>query len=484
MSRLPLIRFEKTTLDIVYPDVGREDLEKALAELKSTKKQWEKEIADKKTLYANTATASGVDKSVLVRAEGLVSSIDQNIRTVEEYKRFPEKLAKYLTWKERYATQLLCNITTIQNMLDGFITRNAIRFKAWIEFMELIKNILKGWQLIPSLFYANEAECGVCRNERYDAKHFKFKLISAIIPPLPIIKFPKWPDIILDLHNVRMGIRIAMPEFVFTPTPIVLPRLPKLALPGTPTLGITLPSLPTLPSIPPLPNLPDLPSLPSINLPELPPPPTIPKLFGSIKFTLNILKIVAKIMCIMRTNPFVPEWRAGDQIAQITERQGKLKIDFLSIEFPQFNASFVDAIKVTTFVNFEFQVDFLLEMAKSTFEPINSFSSNLSNLLPNATQGIIPGNVDLRGLNPGNTEITIPGPTSMSNDNPFVKQYAKSLAQAFTQTIRQGQSFANERASYEEIRDHLADELAHTHAAPGSPGFAILQEMRDGLAKR
>jgi hypothetical protein len=88
----------------------------------------------------------------------------------------------------------------------------------------------------------------------------------------------------------------------------------------------------------------------------------------------------------MRTNPFVPEWRAGDQIAQITERQGKLKIDFLNIEFPQFNASFVDAIKVTTFVNFEFQVEFLLEMAKATFEPINSFSSNLSNLIPNATQ--------------------------------------------------------------------------------------------------
>lgn len=69
MSRLPLIRFEKTTLDITYPDIGGEDLEKALSELKSTKKQWEKEIADKKALYASTATVAGVDKSVIVRAE-------------------------------------------------------------------------------------------------------------------------------------------------------------------------------------------------------------------------------------------------------------------------------------------------------------------------------------------------------------------------------------------------------------------------------
>lgn len=412
-----------------------------------------------------------------------MGSINQNIRTVEDYKKFPEKLSKYLTWKERYASQLLCNITAIQNMLDGFITKNAIRFKAWIEFFELIKNILKGWQLIPDLFYANEAECGVCRNERYDAKHFIFKLIKAIIPPLPIIKFPKWPDIILDLHNVRLGIRIAMPEFVFHPTPIVLPRLPKLSLPGTPSLGIGLPSIPTLPNLPPLPNLPDLPTLPLINLPELPPPPTIPKLFGAIKFTLNILKILAKIMCIMRTNPFVPEWRAGDQIAQITERQGKMKLDFLNIEFPQFNASFVDAIKVTTFVNFEFQIDFLLEMAKSTFEPINSFSSNLSNLIPNATQGIIPKDVNLRELNPGHTEINV-GPTGMDTKNPFVKQYAQTLARAFVTTIAQGQAYANERAVYEDIRDELADELAHTHATPGTPGFAILEEMRDGLRVR
>lgn len=484
MSRLPLIKFEKTTLDISYPDIGKEDLIKAKTSLLATKAQWEREIASKKKLYESTATAEGVDKSVLVRADALVGSIDQNIRTIENYQKWPEKLSKYLTWKERYASQLLCNITAIQNMLDGFITKNAIRFKAWVEFFELLKNILKGWQIIPELFYANEAECGVCRNERYDAKHFIFKLIKAVIPPLPIIKFPKWPDIVLDLHSVRLGLRVPMPEFVFHPTPIVLPKFPDLRLPGTPSVGLNLPSIPTLPELPNLPNLPDLPTLPVITLPELPPPPTIPKLFGSIKFTLNILKIVAKILCIMRINPFVPEWRAGDQIAQITERQGKLKLDFLNIEFPQFNASFVDAIKVTTFVNFEFQIDFLLEMSKATFEPVNSFSSNLSNLLPNMTQGVIPNKVDLSPINPGHTEIEVPGPTGSNIDRSMVREYAKTLAGAFLQTIAQGQQYANEEATYEDVRENLADELTNVHATPGTPGFAILQEMKDGLGNR
>lgn len=383
MSRIPLIKFEPTTLNITYPDIGKEDLNKIQKEYEATRAQWQKEINDKKKLYATLGTREGLDTSVVVEAEALVSGIDGNIRMIESYKKFPDQLAKYLTWKERYAKQLLCNITAIQAMLDTFISSNAQRFKAWVEFGEMLKNILKGWQLIPDLFYKYDAECGVCRNERHDAKQFKFKLISSIIPPLPIIKFPKWPDIILDLHNVRMGLRIAIPEFSFTPTPIVLPTLPKLQLPTLPRVGFTLPGIPTLPALPPLPELPNLPSLPTITLPELPPPPTVPKLFGSIKFTLNILKIVAKVMCLMRTNPFVPEWRAGDQIAQITERQGKLGIDFLNIEFPQFNASFVDAIKVTTFVNFEFQIDFLIEMARATFEPISNFTANMSSVVSN-----------------------------------------------------------------------------------------------------
>jgi hypothetical protein len=67
--------------------------------------------------------------------------------------------------------------------------------------------------------------------------------------------------------------------------------------------------LPLLPRIE-LMELPELPSLPKIELPNLPPPPKLPKLFSSIEVFLNILKIITKLMCILKTSPFVPEWRA------------------------------------------------------------------------------------------------------------------------------------------------------------------------------
>lgn len=130
-----------------------------------------------------------------------------------------------------------------------------------------------------------------------------------IIPKIPIIQFPKWPDIILDLHNVRAGMTIYIPDIKVNLRPLILPSLPKLTLPTIPNVNLNLPALPQLPRIV-IPELPDLPSLPTIKLPDLPPPPKIPKLFASLEAILNILKLVTKIMCILKQSPFVPEWRA------------------------------------------------------------------------------------------------------------------------------------------------------------------------------
>ena len=88
-----------------------------------------------------------------------------------------------------------------------------------------------------------------------------------------------------------------------------------------------LPNIPILEDYS-LPELPELPSLPVVDLPDLPPPPTLPRLFAELESLVKILKLVTKVMCILKSSPFVPEWRAGDQIAFITERTGFLPSDF------------------------------------------------------------------------------------------------------------------------------------------------------------
>ncbi len=155
----------------------------------------------------------------------------------------------------------------------------------------LIKAILKSWQIFIDVFNGYEAECHECKNERQDLQNFTFSLIGSILPSAPVIQFPKWPDIILDLHNVRAGMTVTVPDLEMNMRPIVLPTLPELTLPrpnislsANANFGVSfdIPEIPLLPEFS-IPELPDIPGLPTIELPDLPPPPKIPKLFGAME---------------------------------------------------------------------------------------------------------------------------------------------------------------------------------------------------------
>lgn len=306
----------------------------------------------------------------------------QNLRRIEEYRRFPDKLQKYVHWKQRYLYQILCNIEALEQMTFGWLYDNGIRFQKWAELYALVKAIADSWQPLLDIFADTHAQCGVCRNERYNAQYWKYKLISLILPQIPVIRFPKWPDIILDLSDVRMGMEIVVPDFVVRLSPLRLPNLPNFSLPNSPHLSITLPKLPVLPPLPNLPDLPDLPSLPTFKLPDLPPPPKIPKLAGSIKAFLKIMKLIAKMYCYYQNTFLVPEWQVGDVIAQRTERQGTLPFDFLDIQFPQISLPSIKEIRIATHLNLELKADFLAEFAEAAVRPLNRFTNDLQSIIP------------------------------------------------------------------------------------------------------
>ncbi len=385
ISNMPIIKIEPQKVNFNAPWIDKATLDKAIKDFQSAKVQWTGEL-DRAKKQWNIDSYNCVETSQteacknVANVQSLINSIDKNIEILERYKKIPEDIFKMVKIKEVRIEQILCNLETISKITGWRIWDNWKRFKAWVELYILIKAILKSWQLLVDVFIDYDAECHECKNERYDLLYFIWKLISAAMPKIPVIQFPKWPDIYLDLHNIRVSIIIWLPEFEFNLRPILIPPLPRLYLPDSPNVALNLPSLPLLPIFE-LAQLPELPSLPSIELPNLPPPPKLPKLLSAIEAFLNILKIITKVMCILKTSPFVPEWRAWDQIAFITERSGYLAIDFLDMSLPQFSFPFVDAIKVTTFVNLEFEVEFLVEMARQTALPINTFTNDIVNML-------------------------------------------------------------------------------------------------------
>lgn len=391
LSSVPIITINPEEVDVNIPWIDEYTLTKTINEWKNSLAQWKQEIKrfeDDVTLWATCSwtpeqikackSEKWYKQKISLDASRLVWSLEQNIAILENWKKMPEKLSTLINKKQDRLDQILCNIDTISEFMWWWIWRNWVRFKAWVETYILIKAILKSWQLLADLFIDFDAECHECKNERDDLLHFILKLISMIIPKIPVIQFPKWPDIILDLHNIRLNISIWVPDFKLNKRPIVLPVLPELKLPSVPNVNINLPSLPLLPNFE-IPELPDLPTLPKIELPDLPPPPKLPKIFASLEWVIKILKLVAKILCILKKSPFVPEWRSWDLISFLTERSGYLPLDFLDIELPQFSYPFVDAIKVTTWVNFEQNVDFLTEFARNIVKPINSFTNDIVN---------------------------------------------------------------------------------------------------------
>jgi hypothetical protein len=69
------------------------------------------------------------------------------------------KIQKYITWKERYIAQILCNIETIQKITGGWLRDNGIRFRKWAELFVLIKSIAESWQPLLDIFNDASVSC-------------------------------------------------------------------------------------------------------------------------------------------------------------------------------------------------------------------------------------------------------------------------------------------------------------------------------------
>lgn len=379
LGKLPFLNIRQVDVNINVPWILPAELDQYERKLKEYQREVENAL---KNWCASGESEECLKAKARLQSLGFYSSIQQNLKRIEEYRRFPEKLQKYVTWKEKLLYELLCNIQALEKMTFGWVKDNGVRFQKWAELYVLIKAIAESWQPLVDIFAKTNASCGVCRNERHNSQKWKFKLISAIIPQIPVISFPKWPDVILDLSDVRLGVDISLPNFNFRLSPVKLPSLPNLSLPNSPSASFSLPTLPVLPALPNLPDLPELPSLPTVKLPDLPPPPKLPKIGGSIKASLDILKLISKLYCYYQKTSLIPEWQVGDVIAQRTERQSSLPMDFIDVQFPQFSMPELKEIRISTHLNYTLRTDFITEFAKNAVKPINEWSTNLSQSVP------------------------------------------------------------------------------------------------------
>ncbi|MGB2110410.1 MAG: hypothetical protein ACPHY8_00265 [Patescibacteria group bacterium] len=76
-------------------------------------------------------------------------------------------------------------------------------------------------------------------------------------------------------------------------------------------------------------------------------------------------------------------------------------MDFLDISLPQFSFPFVDAIEVTSYVNLEFETDFVTQLARQVTMPLTTFSNDFTQIL---NLGV--NDLDFRNI-PSQVEINV-----------------------------------------------------------------------------
>lgn len=284
--------------------------------------------------------------SFKTNTDKLMSSIQDNIKVLEQYKKFPGQLYERVHVTDRYIWEIGSITSEFVGGLTTWLDTNANRFSQYVDAITLIIGAIKTWQAIIDFSLNRSEKCSKCSNDNYGS--FSCSL-SFLCPQLPIFKIPsfKIPDITLDLSHIEVGLDIVLPKFNFVPIKIPLPELPSL--PEPPTYEIDLNLLGNLdlslfkdmqvPSIPVLPWPPQLPELPSfipnidLKLPVLPPAPKIPKILPEISAILDVADFIGKVFCIVKWGiGLVGEKWVKAKIEQLTQRKWNVPVfDFFDL---------------------------------------------------------------------------------------------------------------------------------------------------------
>lgn len=272
-----------------------------------------------------------------VNFDPLINSVKENIEVLQSYLQFPKQIIKFKQQLADYIRQVACYLDVIAQMMGGWMATIQQQVVSWAELILTIVEIVKNIKELFDLFTNFDANCDICTNERY-ANFGWWMLLGLILPEIPIIQFPKIPDIVFDMSNMDAQVNIELPILNIRPAPIPLPPLPYIRLPDFPTINIllTLPPLPILPRLPELPDLPELPPIPTIDLPTLPAPPKLPDVAQAFEAIIPIIEKVLEVWCIMKKSfAPVPEMMLNDQITLLTNRPAYLiPLDLLKIQLP------------------------------------------------------------------------------------------------------------------------------------------------------
>lgn len=357
-STLPLVKLTQKPIEFRVPWLSAAQIQNYIIQLQNwiiyyeqeydrVKDKWEALKCDDKpdTTDATSLRKNATECAGRKLADAFETTFDENIESakknievLQSYLAFPKQLASYKTQLAGYVGSISCYIDIIAQMMGGYMATLQQQMVAWAEMILTISEVVKNIKDLFNVFTSFDSTCDTCMNERY-ANFGWWSLLGLLLPEIPVIQFPKIPDIVLDLSNIDLMMDVELPVLNIRPEPIPLPPLPYVSLPDLPNVNIFLqmPALPILPALPQFPPLPDLPPLPVVDLPTLPPPPKLPDVGKGFEAILPLIEKILQTWCIMKKSfAPIPEQALSSQITLLTNRPAYLTpLDLLKVELPK-----------------------------------------------------------------------------------------------------------------------------------------------------
>jgi len=401
-STLPLVKLTEKPIEVKVPWLSTEEIQGYIMELQNwviyyeqeydrVKDKWEEFKCDDQPdaeapdQFADNAFNCGARKladAFGANFDNLMNSAKENIAVLQSYLSYPKKLAAYKQQLAGYVTAISCYLEIIAQMMGGYMATIQQELVAWAETILTIKEIVKNIEQLFDIFRDFDSNCNTCTNERF-ANFGWWSLLGLVLPDIPVIQFPKIPDIVLDLSNIDMMLDVELPVLNIRPEPIPLPPLPYISLPDFPNVDIFLqiPELPVLPSLPDLPDLPDLPALPTVELPTLPPPPKLPDLGKTFKIIIPLIEKILQTWCLVKkTIAPVPEMALNNQISLITSRPAYMAPwDLLQIQAPKvapFDLGF-NEVRIETVIYLGLKVDVIAKPIEEIADTWNKWIEDI-----------------------------------------------------------------------------------------------------------
>jgi len=331
-------------------------------------------------------------------ATKLVTNVKQNIQVLEQYKKFPSQLSKWMNAADSYLSDITSFLANTVTVLMQWMSTNAKIYAKYIDALILIVSSIKTWQILIDFSVNWSQKCGKCSRDSYGSYScgLSFLLDKIKLPILPIPPF-KIPNIYVDLSHVDLWMTVQLPKFRFVPVSIALPTIPNL--PSPPNIDVStkldlnfslnmfgnlnIPNIPILPSPPTLPELPSF--IPKVDfaLPTLPPAPKIPNLIPNISATLNSVSFLAKIFCIVKQGIGLV-WEKGikAKVEQLTQRTWDVKaFDFFdqTVSWKKDPPLYGFDFKLDGYLNFKMNFDPFYNLLNWIVAEVNNFSTKTQN---------------------------------------------------------------------------------------------------------